>query len=93
MRCVVALAAVSCLRSLAGFVFPLFAPDMYKALGFGKGDTLLAGIAILFGCPAYVLSSVPGSCFLTPGYVVDHGCSGITGNVFAREASMPMAEP
>ncbi|OAX35714.1 MFS general substrate transporter [Rhizopogon vinicolor AM-OR11-026] len=47
-----ALAAIVCLRSMAGFVFPLFAPAMYKALGFGKGDTLLAVIAIVIGCPA-----------------------------------------
>ncbi|KAG1724529.1 MFS polyamine transporter [Suillus lakei] len=49
-----ALAAVSFLRSLAGFGFPLFAPAMYKALGFGKGDTILAVVAIVIGCPAYV---------------------------------------
>ncbi|KAG2067617.1 MFS general substrate transporter [Suillus decipiens] len=47
-----ALAAVSCLRSLAGFGFPLFAPAMYNALGFGKGDTILAVVAIVIGCPA-----------------------------------------
>ncbi|KIJ60513.1 hypothetical protein HYDPIDRAFT_177370 [Hydnomerulius pinastri MD-312] len=47
-----ALAAVSCLRSLAGFGFPLFAPAMYSALGFGKGDTILAAAAIIIGCPA-----------------------------------------
>ncbi|KZT25464.1 MFS polyamine transporter [Neolentinus lepideus HHB14362 ss-1] len=47
-----ALAAVSCLRSLAGFGFPLFAPAMYNALGFGKGDTILACAAIAIGCPA-----------------------------------------
>ncbi|KAG2110960.1 MFS polyamine transporter [Suillus discolor] len=47
-----ALAAISCLRSLAGFGFPLFAPAMYKALGFGKGDTILAVVAIVVGCPA-----------------------------------------
>ncbi|OJA20119.1 hypothetical protein AZE42_04090 [Rhizopogon vesiculosus] len=47
-----ALAAIVCLRSMAGFVFPLFAPAMYKALGLGKGDTLLAVIAIVIGCPA-----------------------------------------
>lgn len=50
-----ALAAVSVLRSLAGFGFPLFGPAMFKALGYGWGDTLLAGIAILIGCPAPVL--------------------------------------
>ncbi|KAH7912686.1 major facilitator superfamily domain-containing protein [Hygrophoropsis aurantiaca] len=47
-----ALAAVSCLRSLAGFGFPLFAPVMYDKLGFGWGDTILAGAAIVIGCPA-----------------------------------------
>ncbi|KAG2148766.1 MFS polyamine transporter [Suillus clintonianus] len=47
-----ALAAVSFLRSLAGFGFPLFAPTMYNALGFGKGDTILAVVAIVIGCPA-----------------------------------------
>ncbi|KAF8623256.1 hypothetical protein AX17_007502 [Amanita inopinata Kibby_2008] len=47
-----ALAAVSFMRSLAGFGFPLFAPAMYKALGYGKGDTILACVAIALGCPA-----------------------------------------
>ncbi|KAI5825467.1 MFS general substrate transporter [Schizophyllum commune Tattone D] len=46
------LAAVSFLRSLAGFGFPLFAPSMYAALGVGWGDTLLAFVAIIVGCPA-----------------------------------------
>ncbi|KAG5641468.1 hypothetical protein DXG03_005131, partial [Asterophora parasitica] len=47
-----ALAAVSFLRSLAGFGFPLFAPAMYHALGYGKGNTILAAVAIVIGCPA-----------------------------------------
>ncbi len=47
-----ALAAVTLLRSIAGFAFPLFAPQMYKVLGFGKGDTILAAVAIVIGCPA-----------------------------------------
>ncbi|KAJ3714492.1 major facilitator superfamily domain-containing protein [Lentinula raphanica] len=37
-----ALASISCLRSIAGFGFPLFAHAMYNATGFGKGDTILA---------------------------------------------------
>ena len=49
-----ALAAASCLRSLAGFGFPLFAPAMFSALGYGKGCSVLAGAAIVIGCPAYV---------------------------------------
>jgi len=40
------------MRSLAGFGFPLFAPTMYNALGYGKGDTILAAAAIALGCPA-----------------------------------------
>ncbi|PPQ92011.1 hypothetical protein CVT25_004868 [Psilocybe cyanescens] len=47
-----ALAAVSTLRALAGFGFPLFAPSMYATLGYGKGNTILACCAIGLGCPA-----------------------------------------
>ena len=53
-----ALAAVSCLRALAAFGFPLFATPMYNKLGYGKGDTILACVCIALGCPAYVF------CFL-----------------------------
>lgn len=47
-----ALAAVTFLRSCAGFAFPLFAPDMFNALGYGKGASVLAAIAFAVGCPA-----------------------------------------
>ncbi|KAJ8082377.1 hypothetical protein PM082_008232 [Marasmius tenuissimus] len=47
-----AMAAVSCLRSLAGFGFPLFAPAMYDALGYGIGATILGTISIVIGWPA-----------------------------------------
>ncbi|EPT01521.1 hypothetical protein FOMPIDRAFT_1029755 [Fomitopsis schrenkii] len=47
-----ALAAVSFLRSIAGFCFPLFAPAMYKALGYVVGDTILAAFAAAIGPPA-----------------------------------------
>ncbi|KAF9030998.1 MFS polyamine transporter [Hymenopellis radicata] len=47
-----ALAAVSFFRSIAGFGFPLFAPAMYNSLGYGKGDTVLAVVSIVIGCPA-----------------------------------------
>ncbi|KAK7022182.1 MFS polyamine transporter [Favolaschia claudopus] len=47
-----ALACVSFLRSIFGFGFPLFAQQMYRKLGYGKGDTILAVIAIVIGCPA-----------------------------------------
>jgi len=46
-----ALAATACLRSLAGFGFPLFAPAMFEKLGYGKADTILACLSIVLGCP------------------------------------------
>ena len=51
---ITALAAATFLRSMAGFGFPLFAPAMYSSLGYGKGDTVLAVVAIVLGCPACV---------------------------------------
>ncbi|KAI0333400.1 MFS polyamine transporter [Cubamyces sp. BRFM 1775] len=47
-----ALAVIAFFRSIAGFTFPLFAPAMYNALGYGKGDTILACVAIGVGIPA-----------------------------------------
>ena len=47
-----AMAAVSVLRSLYGFVFPLFAPAMYKVLDYGWGNTVLAIVAVVLGWPA-----------------------------------------
>ncbi|KAI0639582.1 MFS polyamine transporter [Trametes polyzona] len=47
-----ALAAVSFFRSVAGFGFPLFAPAMFSALGYGKGNTILAACAVAVGWPA-----------------------------------------
>jgi len=47
-----AIAAVTFLRSLAGFGFPLFAPAMYDKLGLGWGNSLLGFLAIGFGVPA-----------------------------------------
>lgn len=47
-----AVAAITFLRSLAGFGFPLFAPVMYDALGYGWGNSVLAFVAIAIGVPA-----------------------------------------
>ncbi|KAB5588412.1 MFS multidrug transporter [Ceratobasidium theobromae] len=47
-----AIAALSSLRSVAGFAFPLFAEDMFSTLGIGWGNSLLALIALVVGCPA-----------------------------------------
>ncbi|KAI0309817.1 major facilitator superfamily domain-containing protein [Amylostereum chailletii] len=55
-----ALAAVAFLRSLCGFGFPLFAPTMYNALGYGKANSILGAVAIVIGCPAPYLFWVYG---------------------------------
>ncbi|KAH8655268.1 synaptic vesicle transporter [Xylariales sp. PMI_506] len=47
-----AIAATVVLRSLAGFGFPLFAPQMYDSLGYGWGNSLLGFIACGIGLPA-----------------------------------------
>lgn len=47
-----AVASTTVLRSLCGFGFPLFAPYMYNALGYGWGNSLLGFIAIAIGAPA-----------------------------------------
>lgn len=46
------MAAVVMLRSIAGFGFPLFAPAMYNALGYGWGNSLLGFVAIGIGMTA-----------------------------------------
>lgn len=40
------------LRCLFGFLFPLFSPPMYAAMGQGGGNSFLAGICALVGLPA-----------------------------------------
>lgn len=62
---IAALAALAFFRSIAGFCFPLFAPAMYSALGYGKGDTILACFAIAVGVPAYVHSLCGDRLLLT----------------------------
>ncbi|KAG2042964.1 multidrug resistance protein 4 [Suillus americanus] len=46
-----AIAAASMFRSLLAFVFPLFGEQMFAALGYGRGNSLLAGLAIIIGIP------------------------------------------
>ena len=47
-----AMAAVSVLRCLTAFGFPLFAPYMYDALDYGWGNSVLAFISLGIGIPA-----------------------------------------
>ncbi|KAJ3111976.1 hypothetical protein HK100_002492 [Physocladia obscura] len=56
-----ALAAVSFLRSVAGFGFPLFATSMYAQLGYGWGNSVLAFIGLGIGIPAPILLFVYGA--------------------------------
>lgn len=48
-------AAAQFVRSLTAFGFPLFAPAMFEHLGYGWTNTLLAGVAVVFGLPATML--------------------------------------
>lgn len=42
-------------RSMCGFAFPLFAPYLHAAIGYGWTSTLLGSVAIVVGVPAPVL--------------------------------------
>ncbi|KAF2000664.1 putative efflux pump antibiotic resistance protein [Amniculicola lignicola CBS 123094] len=44
-----AMAAQQFAKSLTAFLFPLFAPSMYKALGYGWGNTLIAATGGVLG--------------------------------------------
>ncbi|KAL2167106.1 hypothetical protein VTG60DRAFT_1697 [Thermothelomyces hinnuleus] len=50
-----ATAASQFLRSIAGFAFPLFALLMYRSLGYGWGNSLLAFVSLALGLPAPLL--------------------------------------
>jgi MFS family permease len=43
--------ATQFLESLTAFLFPLFAPSLYRALGYGWGNTLLVAIGLFPGFP------------------------------------------
>lgn len=47
-----ALASSQFLQSLTAFLFPLFAPKMYDALGYGWGNSTLAFAGLVVGIPA-----------------------------------------
>lgn len=56
-----AAAAAQFLRSLTAFAFPLFAPDMYTALGYGWANTLIALVSAAITVPAAGLIWVYGA--------------------------------
>ncbi|KAJ7178926.1 MFS polyamine transporter [Mycena filopes] len=49
VRAAPALGGLSLLRSLVGFALPLASPAMYRNLGYGVGNTILAACAIVLG--------------------------------------------
>ncbi|KAJ5266746.1 polyamine transporter 3 [Penicillium angulare] len=54
------LAAVSTIRCLAGFTFPMFAPYMYSSLGYGWSGSLLGFIGLGIGLPAAIMLGLYG---------------------------------
>ncbi|MCJ1403418.1 hypothetical protein MMC11_006641 [Xylographa trunciseda] len=50
-----ATAASQFLRSITAFVFPIFAPAMYQALGYGWANSLLGFLGLMIGVPAPLL--------------------------------------
>ena len=54
-------AASQFLRSILAFCFPLFAPALYKHLGYGWGNSVLGFIALGLGMPAPFLIWVYGA--------------------------------
>ncbi|KAH7010920.1 putative bicyclomycin resistance protein [Macrophomina phaseolina] len=47
-----AVAALTLPRSLTGFAFPVFAPALYRALGYGWTSVVLAAVTLVVGCSA-----------------------------------------
>ncbi|KAJ3907516.1 MFS general substrate transporter [Lentinula edodes] len=47
-----AISGVVSFRAFAGFGFPLFADELYEKLGYGWGNSILALICLVIGCPA-----------------------------------------
>lgn len=48
-------AATQFLTSMTAFLFPLFAPSLYRVLGYGWGNSLLVGVGFFIGFPLVIL--------------------------------------
>lgn len=55
VRSASAVAAVRMLSNIFGFAFPLFVTQLYVALGYGWGNSLLAFLFLAMGVPAPLL--------------------------------------
>jgi MFS family permease len=56
-----AIAATQFVRSLTAFLFPLFAPSLYNALGYGWGNSTIAFVSLLLALPAPFIIWVYGA--------------------------------
>lgn len=56
-----ALAASQLVRSLTAFGFPLFGPQLYAALGYGWGNSLLALLSAIIGIPSPIVLWIFGA--------------------------------
>ena len=45
-----AIASLTVLRSVAGCIFPLIGPSLFRNFGYGHASTLLAGVTVAIGC-------------------------------------------
>jgi MFS family permease len=54
-------AASRMLSNMLGFAFPIFAPQLYRRLGYGWGNSVLAFLFIGLGCPVPLLLWVYGA--------------------------------
>ena len=55
-----AIGSLTVLRAIAGCVFPLFGPLLYRKLGYGWASTILAGIAMVIGGLSPILLKIYG---------------------------------
>src|SRR5690349_8243045 len=69
-------AACAFLRSMCGFLFPLFVPALFGNLGYGWGGSVVAGAAVVVGIPAPWIMMIYGQRLrrtsrFTPAAVTD----------------------
>lgn len=65
-----ATAASQFLRSIFGFCFPLFAPALYRSLGYGWGNSTIAFVFLALGVPGPFILWVWGARLRAKGAVV-----------------------
>lgn len=59
-------------RNVFAFAFPIFAPGLFSSLGYGYGNTLLAGLAIVLGIPAPYVMWKYGETLRKNGKTIKH---------------------